>query len=57
MGRPLKNVPDNFGQLVELWEKKKIPLEQVLTECNMTESTFYRRLREHRMQACIPDVK
>lgn len=57
MGRPLKNVPDNFEQLVKLWEKKKIPLKQVLKECNMAESTFYRRLRDHRTQACLPDVK
>ena len=49
MGRPAKNAPDNFEQLVKLWEKKKIPLEQVLKECNMAEATFYRRLREYRL--------
>ena len=49
MGRPVKDVPDNFGQLVKLWEKKKIPLEQVLQECQMAEATFYRRLREYRL--------
>ena len=49
MGRPVKDVPDNFGQLVKLWEKKKIPLEQILRECQMAEATFYRRLREYRL--------
>ena len=49
MGRPVKDVPDNFGQLVKQWEKKKIPLEQVLQECGMSEATFYRRLREYRL--------
>ena len=49
MGRPAKNAPDNFEQLVKLWEKKKIPLEQVLQECQMAEATFYRRLREYRL--------
>ena len=49
MGRPVKDVPDNFGHLVKLWEKKKIPLEQVLQECQMAEATFYRRLREYRL--------
>ena len=49
MGRPAKNAPDNFEQFVKLWEKKKIPLEQVLKECNMAEATFYRRLREYRL--------
>lgn len=49
MGRPVKKVPDNFGLLVKQWEKKKIPLEQVLQECGMSEATFYRRLREYRL--------
>lgn len=49
MGRPVKSVPDNFADLVKLWEKKKIPLEHVLQECNMSEATFYRRLREYRL--------
>lgn len=49
MGRPVKSVPDNFADLVKLWEKKNIPLEQVLQECNMSEATFYRRLREYRL--------
>ena len=49
MGRPVKNVPDNFGLLVKQWEKKQIPLEQVLKEYGMSEATFYRRLREYRL--------
>ncbi len=49
MGRPVKDVPDNFEELVKQWESKKIPLEQVLQECGMAQATFYRRLREHRL--------
>lgn len=49
MGRPVKAVPDNFEELVKLWEKKKISLEDVLQECWMSEATFYRRLREYRL--------
>lgn len=49
MGRPVKSVHDNFTDLVKSWEKKKISLEQVLKECNMSEATFYRRLREYRL--------
>lgn len=49
MGRPVKGVPDNFGELVKLREKKKISLEQILQECGMSEATFYRRLREYRL--------
>lgn len=49
-GRPEKEVPDNFARLVSDWEKKKIPLSEVLKQCNMSEATFYRRLREHRIK-------
>ena len=49
MGRPVKTMPDNFGELVRRWEEKKIPLEQILQQCGMSEATFYRRLREYRL--------
>ena len=49
MGRPVKDVPDNFGALVKRWEKKKISLGDVLRECKISEATFYRRLREYRL--------
>lgn len=49
MGRPVKGVPENFGELVRQWEKKKLSLEQILQECGMSEATFYRRLREYRL--------
>lgn len=48
-GRPETPVPDNFAELVKLWEKKKLPQEEILRQCNMSESTFYRRLRELKM--------
>lgn len=48
-GRPEKDVPENFPQLVLGWEQKKIPLKEILAICNMSESTFYRRLREYRI--------
>lgn len=48
-GRPEKNVPDNFGSLIKKWEQKKLPLSEVLNQCNMSETTFYRRLREYRL--------
>lgn len=49
MGRPIKKVPENFAKLVAQWENKKISLERVLKICNMSEATFYRRLREYRL--------
>ncbi len=48
MGRPAKELPGNFNHLVELWKNKEIPLKNVLQECNMSESTFYRRIKEEK---------
>ena len=48
-GRPEKAVPDDFGKIVKAWEQKKLPLAEVLRQCNMSEATFYRRLREYRL--------
>lgn len=47
-GRPEKNVPDNFATFIKLWEQKKLPLSEVLKQCNISEATFYRRLRDYR---------
>ena len=49
LGRPVKRAPDDFGELIKAWEKGKIPLENILRECRMSEATFYRRLREYRL--------
>lgn len=49
-GRPVIPVPDNFDKLVKDWEKKKISFEEILKLCNMSEATFYRKLREHRIR-------
>ena len=47
-GRPQKKQPYNFISLVKAWEKKKITINEILKKCEMSESTFYRRLREYR---------
>lgn len=49
LGRSVKKAPDGFTELIKLWEKKKISLKDVLVQCDMSESTFYRRIREHRI--------
>ena len=48
-GRPESPLPDNFGQIVRKWEKKQISIHDVTNLCNMSEATFYRRLREYRL--------
>ncbi len=48
-GRPEIPIPDNFGKIVADWEKKKISFEEALKLCNMSEATFYRKLRKYRL--------
>ena len=48
-GRPEKKLPENFSQLVKEWERKRLPLTEILKQCDISEATFYRRLRELRI--------
>lgn len=48
-GRPEIDVPDDFGEIIKQWEQKRLPFLKVLKMCNMSEATFYRRLREYRL--------
>lgn len=47
--RPEIMLPENFRELVHEWEKKRLPLSEVLEVCKMSEATFYRKLREYRL--------
>lgn len=47
-GRPVIDVPDNFPALVKQWKSGHITPECIAKKCNMSVSTFYRRLREYR---------
>lgn len=49
-GRPEIALPDGFEHAVDLWERKEVPLCEILRKCGMSESTFYRRLKEYRRQ-------
>ena len=48
-GRPEIMLPENFGELVREWAKKRLPLSEVLNVCKISEATFYRKLREYRL--------
>ena len=48
-GRPSISVPENFASLVRAWERKEISIDDVLNDCKMSKSTFYRRLREYKL--------
>lgn len=45
-GRPKKKLPENFEDLVRMWEEKKIPLGEIIKLCEVSEATFYRKVRE-----------
>ena len=49
-GRPTKEMPRNFPLLVKAWEKKDLLLSDLLEKCDISEATFYRRLREQRLR-------
>ena len=47
-GRPKVTVPVEFDELIEKWEKKQVTLGKILTVCNISKATFYRRLSGYR---------
>ena len=47
-GKPQIQLPDHFGQIVAAWERGEITIHEVIRQCDMSEATFYRRLREFR---------
>lgn len=49
-GRPEKQVPENFAEIVQRWQGKELDINQVLGLCNMSAATFYKRLHEFRME-------
>lgn len=46
LGRPSKETPEDFAQIVKDWESGKILFEEALKRSGLTETTFYRRRRE-----------
>ncbi len=51
-GRPEKPLPEDFTQIVRKWEQKELDLQDVLEKCNISDATFYRRLRQLRVADC-----
>lgn len=48
-GRPKTPIPDDFGEIVEKWESGQMKFCDAIQECDMSQATFYRRLREYRI--------
>lgn len=49
-GRPVCRVPEDFPVIVRMWEQKQLTITEVVQRAGMSESTFYRRLREYRKE-------
>jgi len=47
-GRPTKKPPENFAELVKLWEKKQISYAEILKQTGLKHTAFYSRLKELR---------
>lgn len=48
-GRPKAKLPEEFPALLRKWERRQISTKELLNECNCSESTLYRRVREIRI--------
>jgi DNA invertase Pin-like site-specific DNA recombinase len=48
-GRPNAQFPANFGDLVSKWERGVLPFEEVLEQCGVCRSTFYKYLAMWRL--------
>jgi len=48
LGRPIKEPPANFAQIVKLWERGSITFDDALAQTGLKQGTFYNRLREFR---------
>lgn len=51
-GRPKGSLPKDFEEIVNQWEKKELSLQAVLRRTDMSQATFYRRLKEYREENC-----
>jgi len=54
-GRPPKELPSDFGELVAQWERGEISTKDIPALCNMARSTFYVKAREYRALHPISD--
>ncbi len=53
LGRPRAKMPKDFPQIVQAWERRQIPLDEAISHCDISESTFYRRLRDYRADSTL----
>lgn len=49
-GRPHTEVPEDFPCIVESWTSGRIKVTEAADQCEMSIATFYRRLRDYRLE-------
>jgi len=49
-GRPRKNMPSDFYESIERWRREEISVKDIIQEYQISESTFFRRLREYQAE-------
>lgn len=49
MGRPVKEVPKDFPEIVSARENGQISINEAIKRCNISRSTYYRRVKEIRV--------
>ena len=49
-GRPCAELPENFGELVRQWERGALEVEEILEQCGVCRSTFYKYLAMWRIR-------
>lgn len=45
-GRPSKEIPPDFEEIVAKWRKKELDTKEAAHLCNMSQATFYRKLKK-----------
>ena len=48
-GRPEKDLPSNFGELVRKWEQRQIRTADIVKQCQMSRAAFYIKLKEYKL--------
>ena len=49
IGRPSKQLPDDFGELAEAWVEGLITTKEMLKRCGICRSTLYRKHKEYKI--------
>lgn len=49
LGRPKKAITPSFENAYKLWKTEKITAVEAMEKANMTKATFYRKVKEYKL--------